>query len=288
MGGQEHMLIAQVSDLHIGFERGHPDEPNLRRLNRVLDRVLALNPLPDMLIASGDLTENGDEESYTVLARALARCPMPVHLMVGNHDLRGALARIFPDTPIDDGGFVQQVIERPDLRLILLDTLEEGRHGGAFCDARAAWLSARLAEAPDRATLLFVHHPPQSVGIPWMDPAPTEPWIARLAGAIAGHPQIIGLVSGHVHRSSQTSWSALPLTVCPSTAPEVSLVLTPIDAGHADDRALIEDGDPGFALHSWQAGRLITLFGGCPPTTLARYTDKLQPMIASMLAERAA
>jgi 3',5'-cyclic AMP phosphodiesterase CpdA len=281
------MMIAQISDLHIGFERARPDEPNLRRLHRVLDRILALDPLPDLLIASGDLTEYGDEESYGVLAHALSRCPMPVHLMTGNHDLRAPLSRVFPDTPIVEG-FVQQVIEGAELRLILLDTLEEGRHGGAFCEIRAGWLAARLAEAPTKPTLIFLHHPPQSVGIPWMDPAPGEPWIARLNAALDGHAQVIGLVSGHVHRSSHTSWSRLPLTICPSTAPEVSLVLSPIDATVADDRPLIEDGDPGFALHCWKDGRLTTLFGGCPPTVLAAYTDKLQPMIASMLAERAA
>jgi Icc protein len=281
------MLIAQISDLHIGFERANPNEPNLQRLHRVLDRILALDPLPDLLIASGDLTEYGDEESYSVLAAALARCPMPVHLMAGNHDLREPLGRVFSGAAFPDG-FLQQVIERDGMRLLLLDTLEEGRHGGAFCEVRAAWLAARLAEAPDTPTLLFLHHPPQGVGIPWMDPAPSEPWIARLKGALAGHVQVIGLVTGHVHRSSHTSWSGLPLTICPSTAPEVSLVLTPIDAGHPDDRALIEDGDPGFALHCWADGHLTTLFGGCPPTVLAAYTDKLQPMIASMLAERAA
>lgn len=281
------MMIAQISDLHIGFERGNPDEPNLRRLHRVLDRILALDPLPDLLIASGDLTEYGDEESYVVLATALARCPMPVHLMAGNHDLRAELAHIFPDAPMPDG-FLQQVIEDEHVRLLLLDTLEEGRHGGAFCEIRAAWLAARLAEAPETPTLIFLHHPPQAIGIPWMDPAPSEPWIARLRVALAGHGQVLGLVTGHVHRSSHTMWAGLPLTICPSTAPEVSLVLSPIDAAHPDDRPLIEDGDPGFALHCVRNGRLTTLFGGCPPTVLAAYTDKLQPMIASMLAERAA
>jgi Icc protein len=279
------MLIAQISDLHIGFERCHPDEPNLRRLNHVLDRILALDPLPDLLIASGDLTESGDQESYDVLARALARCPMPVHVMAGNHDLRGPLTDAFPDTP-SPGGFLQQVIEGDGLRLILLDTLELGRHGGGYCDVRAAWLAETLAAAPAEPTLIFLHHPPQSVGIPWMDPSPTEPWIALLERTLAQHRQIVAITTGHVHRATHTTWAGFPLIVCPSTAPEVSLVLTPIDADHPDGRALIEDGDPGFALHDWRDGRLTTLFGGCPPTTLARFNDALQPMIASMLAER--
>lgn len=280
------MLIAQISDVHIGFERNHPDEPNLQRLNRVLDRILALDPLPDLLIASGDLTEFGDEESYRILAGALGRCPMPVKLMPGNHDLRAALKAVFPDAPLP-GGFLQQVVESEGLRLILLDTLEEGRHGGAFCEVRAAWLAEALAAAPDTPTLIFVHHPPQSVGIPWMDPSPTEPWIARLKAALAGQSQVIALASGHVHLSSHTSWAGLPLLICPSTAPEVGLVLAPIDPDRPDDRPLIEDGDPGFALHNWQDGRLTTHFGGCPDVTLARFDAKLQPMIAAMLAERA-
>jgi hypothetical protein len=31
---------------------------------------------------------------------------------------------------------------------VLLDTFEPGRHGGAFCEARQAWLTAALDEAP--------------------------------------------------------------------------------------------------------------------------------------------
>src|SRR3546814_6377909 len=40
------------------------------------------------------------------------------------------------------------------LRFIILDTLEEGRHGGAFCDVRARWLADRVAEALDRPTVI--------------------------------------------------------------------------------------------------------------------------------------
>ena len=40
--------------------------------------------------------------------------------MVGNHDDRGHLRRFFPDTPVDEDGHLQSVIDTPVGRLVLL------------------------------------------------------------------------------------------------------------------------------------------------------------------------
>ena len=80
--------------------------------------------------------------------------------MMGNHDVRETFRQVFPEVPTHDG-FVQYVVDQGPLRLMMLDTLEEGRHGGGFCETRAAWLRRRLAEEPARATVIvFMHHPP--------------------------------------------------------------------------------------------------------------------------------
>jgi len=50
-----------------------------------------------------------------------------------------------------------------------LDTLVPGQGGGRLGPARLAWLDARLAEAPARPTLVFMHHPPFKTGIERMD-----------------------------------------------------------------------------------------------------------------------
>src|SRR3546814_16408944 len=107
---------------------------------------------------------------YTTLFRsetAFSRCPFPVWPSVGNHDLRDNFHAHFPG--FDDGaGFVQYAIELPELRLVTIDTLEEGRHGGAFCAARAAWLDAELAKDAAKPTYIVMHHPPVESGIEWM------------------------------------------------------------------------------------------------------------------------
>ncbi len=280
------MLIGQITDIHIGFEPGNPDEPNMHRLNAVLERMFDGPNRLDMLLLTGDLTENGDADSFRRLARALKQAPCPVWLIPGNHDQRAEFAKAFPHVPFD-GPFAHYAIDAGDLRVLMLDTLDPGRHGGAFCEARAEWLAAELAAHPDRPTVIVMHHPPFVSGIDWMDPDPGEQWIARFAGATHGHSQIVAVLCGHLHRSVITGWRGAPLLVCPSTAPSVALDLTPIDPAEPDNRALIRDAPPGYALHLWEDGRLVSHFervGGYE--AVARYDGRLQQMIRGMLAER--
>ncbi len=280
------MLIAQITDIHIGFDRGNPDEANKRRLRKVLDRLANGPNRPDLLLMTGDLTESGDAESFARLADAVRDCPFPVWPMVGNHDDRAALYAAFPDTP-RDGGFVQYTVELDGLRLVLLDTLEPGRHGGSFCEARTAWLKAQLEAHPATPTIVVMHHPMVTLGIDWMDPDPAEPWIARLGGAIAGHGQIKAIICGHVHRAIFTQWQGLPVSVCPSVAPRVALNLAAIDPESPDGRPLITDEPPAFALHRWDGQKLVTHIEAVGNLdTLASFDTRLQPMIRGIMAER--
>lgn len=280
------MLIGQITDIHIGFERGNPRESNMVRLESVLARMASGPDRPDLLLLTGDLTEFGDAESFAALAEALRAYPVPAYPIPGNHDLRAALLAAFPQAGSQDG-FVQYAVEAQGLRILMLDTLEEGRHGGAYCETRARWLADELAAHPDAPTLLVMHHPPFSAGIPWMDTDPAEPWVARFAGAIAGHDQIVGILCGHVHRAISSHWQGQTAVICPSSAPAVGLDLTPIDPDVPDGRALITDEAAGYALHRWMDGRLVTYFCSVEvPTALARYDSRLQAMVRSMLAER--
>lgn len=283
------MLVAQITDVHIGFDKASPEEHNLLRLRAILRRLAEGPHRPDLLLLTGDLTEDGAPRDYARLAAELASCPVPAWPLVGNHDLRAELLAAFPQVTPPPDGFVHYVLDQGPLRVIVLDTLEPDRHGGGFCEARAAWLSARLAEAPGRPTLIALHHPPFPAGIPWMDTDPREPWVARLAACLAGQDQVKGLICGHVHRTVLTRWEGLPALICPSSAPAVALDLTPIDPDRPDNRALITDEAPGYALHHWNGREIVSHFEFAGEwRTFARYDAKLQPMIREMLGERPA
>jgi 3',5'-cyclic AMP phosphodiesterase CpdA len=285
--GTGAMLIAQMTDIHIGFAPDEkPEEFNRLRFRATLARILDSPNRPDMLVLSGDITDHGDRESYERTAELLAACPFPIWPMCGNHDLRGELLHAFPQVQADDG-YLQYVIEQDGLRIVLLDTLEEGRHGGAFCERRQAWLEARLDEAPDTPTLIFMHHPPVVSGIDWMDPGPDEPWVQRAAAALRGRKQVQAIHCGHLHRPLATRFEGIPLHVTPSVAPLVAMDLRPIDPNLPDGRDLITTEPPTYALHHWDGANLVTHYEPISDwRVMAHYSDALQPMIQDLMGER--
>jgi len=280
------MLIAQITDIHIGFDPDNPAEYNRKRLDEVLDVLIEGPNRPDLLLATGDLTDRGDDDSYRRLANAFSRCPFPVWPSVGNHDLRDSFHARFPG--FDDGnGFVQYTVELPDLRLVTVDTLEEGRHGGAFCDQRAAWLDAELAKDKTKPTYIVMHHPPVESGIEWMNTDPDEPWVGVFTDVVQRHPQVRGLICGHLHRSVTVAWEGRTVAICSSTAPQVSLDLRPIDENKPDDRPMIVAEDPAYALHRWNGRELVSFYDHAGAhTMLAKYDERLQPLVRELKAER--
>lgn len=280
------MLIAQVTDIHLGFQPDDPAEMNRRRLDEVVAALIALTPQPDLLVLTGDLTENGTIASYETLKSVTAGLPFPVLYALGNHDDRGNFRAVFPDVPVTASGHVQYAAIHGPLRLVVLDTLAQGYHGGSFSGDQAAWLDATLAE-DDRPTILVLHHPPIESGNGWMTESPDAPWVHRLAAVVARYPQIVRMISGHLHRAIVTGWQGTTIAVCPSSAPQVAVDFRSIDGENPDGRDMIVAEPPGFALHWWSGRDLVTHFaaGGDHPV-LARYNARMQPTVRHILAER--
>lgn len=207
-----------------------------------------------------------------------------VHVMMGNHDDRGNLSKVFREIVRPDG-FVHAAVDYQGLRLILLDTTDARLHGGAFCERRASWLRHELDGAGDQPVLIFLHHPPVELGLRWVDPGPDQLWTHNLRTVIAGRP-IAAICAGHVHTSAMASWHGVPVLVCPSTSSDLTLTFSEMDPSHPDDRPLVEQGEPAFALHRWSGGRLVSFCSRCPQKVLERWDEKTQIVVAEMIAER--
>jgi 3',5'-cyclic-AMP phosphodiesterase len=264
------MLIAQITDCHIRLEGdliyGVVD-PALY-LKRAVDRLIALDPRPDLVIVSGDLVDAGSPAEYARLRALLAPLPMPVRLIAGNHDLRASLRASFPDHAYLQGEseFLHYVDDSFPLRLVGLDSVTPGQVGGSMCAARLDWLDKRLAEAPARPTLIVVHHPPVWTGIAHMDALPFQN-AEGFAAVVSQHKQVERVIAGHLHRSVSVRWAGTVVSVCPSTAHQFALDLQPPDF---PARYVLEP--PGFQLHRWIPGQGITthtgVIGDYAPTPL--------------------
>jgi 3',5'-cyclic AMP phosphodiesterase CpdA len=204
------------------------------------------------VVVSGDLVEHGSRDEYRRLAGALERCAAPVHLMTGNHDDRDALVDVFPHLARGCGAWgLQYAVDLPSLRLLLLDSLVEGTSGGALDAARLAWLDERLAEAPSRPAIVFVHHPPVLTGLPHVDSSALANGDA-LAEVVFRHRNVIRVASGHIHRSLCAAFAGTMLTVCPSTAHQFALDLR--ERGRIAPVA----ERPAMQVHRFAQGQLFT------------------------------
>jgi 3',5'-cyclic AMP phosphodiesterase CpdA len=240
------MLIAQLTDTHIkpAGRLAYRRVDTEACLRRAVAQVASLKPRPDVVLLTGDLVDAGRPEEYALLRSILEDLPKPYYLIPGNHDERRALAAAFRDHAYlpQDGEFLHYAVDDHPVRLIGLDTIIPGEPGGAMCETRTAWLAAQLAKAPDRPTILFMHHPPFKTGIEHMD-AMRLADEDRLAAVVRRHPQVIRVLCGHVHRAIQAPFAGTTASIAPSTAHQVALDLRP----QGPSAFMLEP--PGFQLH---------------------------------------
>lgn len=248
------MLIAQITDFHIKLpgRLAYRVVDTSACLEHCVAQLMKLDPLPDLVLATGDLTDFGRPEEYRHLRELLAPLTMPVYSIPGNHDEREAFKAAFSDCAWLPGGeFVQYVVDGYPLRLIGLDTVVPLQSGGALCEDRLDWLDRRLAEAPDRPTVIFMHHAPFTTGIAHMD----RIGLANADGfgrVVSRHPQIEKIVCGHLHRAIDTRWCGNAVSTCPSPAHQVALDLRP------DGPSAFMMEPPGYQLHWWNGSQLVT------------------------------
>ena len=217
------MLIAQISDTHILVPES--DHPAAELRGHCLRRTVAdINQQqPDAVIFTGDTVQHGQPEEYSRLRELLAPLKVPVYLVPGNRDDKNEMRAAFSDYAYlpATGEFLHYTIEDYDIRLVAIDSTLAGERKGRFCEKRQAWLDKTLSEQPDRLTLLFIHHPPFDIGDHYVGGYRRPEEAMALEDIVNRHPQVTGLLCGHVHWPVERDWAGTQARIMPSIAVDV-------------------------------------------------------------------
>jgi len=205
--------IAQITDCHL------PSDPNMdyrgiypyANLQQLMGKVIDWNP--DLLVATGDLSEDGSSASYTALQKFFLPLQIPVLALPGNHDDAVLLDKVFPGSPIDS----VQVSTHGNWQIIRLNSCLPGKPHGELAAATLSGLKVILEQDAGRPRLLAVHHQPLEVGSPWIDKYRMFESQAFLE-LIDQHEDIKAVVWGHVHQVFDLYRNGTAMLGSPSSA----------------------------------------------------------------------
>ncbi|HZE05628.1 MAG TPA: metallophosphoesterase [Solirubrobacteraceae bacterium] len=248
--------LIQLSDPHLGATWAPGDARD--RLAETVEWIRVNGPKPDALLVSGDLADHATDEEYGQVRELLERLAAPIHVLPGNHDDRTALRRHF-GLPGRGDEPIHYAVALGDLRLIALDSTRPAEDGGELDSTQLAWLDKTLAADQITPTLVAMHHPPLTTGVPGWDKI-LLPRADRLAlgRLVRQHPQVRRIVAGHLHRTLAGALDGQSVLVVPSTYVQAQLAL-------GADTIPLTNEPPGFAVHALLEGELVSYVQTLPP-----------------------
>jgi 3',5'-cyclic-AMP phosphodiesterase len=231
------LMVVQISDLHLFEDEGQ----NLLGWNTwgSFKKILAQLDLhslpPDLILLTGDLSQDETEASYQKILEHLVPLGIPTYWLPGNHDHVLTMERVLDRPPV----YADKSVCKGGWQFLLLNTNVPGNVYGALSSESLAWLEVQLSNMPSHQhTLISMHHPPFWVGSPWLDRSGLHNTDAFFE-IIDRHPQVQLVLVGHVHQEFQCVRNNVTYLSTPSTC----IQFMPKSPDFA-----LDDNGPGFRL----------------------------------------
>jgi Icc protein len=240
--------VLQITDSHLcarpgGCLLGMDTDHSLRA---VLSQIRRDGHSPHLLLATGDLADDGSPAAYQRLFAYLGGLSTPQFWLPGNHDDRDAMVALPAAASL-----MPAEIRIGRWQIVLLDSQVPGEIGGELGAGQLALLEAALqaAAAEGLHSLICLHHQPVPIGCRWLDEQRVRDG-ADLFEVLARYPAAKAVLWGHIHQEVDRRQDHLRLLASPSTCIQFA-------PGSEDFQA--DDLPPGYRwLHLHADGRLET------------------------------
>ena len=210
--------IAQLTDIHL-FEDieislvGIQTEASFQEVLGTIKQIL---PQVDLLLLTGDLTQDGSGASYDRLKSSLDSFAVPAYCLAGNHDDLSLMQTHLPSEYV----YLKRSLNVGNWRILMLSSVVVGAVHGYLATSELAWLEETLNAYPDRPTLITFHHPASPLGSKWIDEICLQNQ-AEFWAICDRYPQVEVVLNGHAHQDFdkiyKTAHNSVRCLVTPST-----------------------------------------------------------------------
>jgi len=223
--------VVQLTDAHLfASPAGTLLGLNTRdSLQHVVAQVGREQPRIDLLLCTGDLSQDGSVASYQAFRALTGGFAVPTRWLPGNHDEAQVMAQVAPE-------LVQSVTDIASWRVVMLNTAVQGATHGLLEQDQLSILDEALASAGERHCLVCCHHQPVDIGCAWIAPIGLRN-ADQLLRRLQGYPQVKVLLWGHIHQEWDEQRDGLRLLATPSTCIQ-------FEAGSEDFK--VSEEQPGY------------------------------------------
>lgn len=226
--------IVQLTDCHILAGAGDRlrGMDTRRSFETVMTAALEDCGRPDLLLATGDLSEDGSAEAYRYLSAQFESAGIPTFWLPGNHDDTAVMRARLIGGPISDS---RQVLAG-DWQILLLDSTIEGQVQGRVSPSQLDFMDSALRRHAERHALVCLHHQVVDTGSEWIDAKGLEN-AAEFRQRLSRHDNVRAVLWGHVHQETRCLDGGIEWLSTPSTCVQFK----------PDSREFaLGDEDPGY------------------------------------------
>lgn len=212
---QVSLSIAQITDIHLFADENKEllGLQTTQSFQAVIQGLQMLEPQLDLILLTGDLSQDGTPESYERIQNLLSPLATPTYWLPGNHDCISAMQQVLTHEPF----FPHKAFTYKGWNFLLINSRVPGRVNGHLSLAELKWLDLGLKCMGDRPTLVALHHPPFRLNSDWLDSSilenPEELFIV-----LNRYIQVKLVLFGHIHQEFHHQRNGVHYLGSPSTS----------------------------------------------------------------------
>jgi len=247
----DFVSVVQLTDTHLFADIEHSlvGIKTAASLQQVLIEMQRVLPRTDLILITGDLSQDCSDASYMHLREMIDRLEIPTYCLAGNHDNLALMRSHLPSPFIS----LESALNIGKWRILLLSSVVENAVYGQLELSELEKLEAMLQQESDRPTLIAFHHPAISINSQWMDQISLENQDEFWA-ICDRYPQVQVVINGHAHQDFQQIYETPHNSVICLVTPSTCIQFTP-----QNSKFRIDHQSPGFRhLRLYDDGRVET------------------------------